>query len=217
MPSRLHWDLFIYFNNLYFFIIIVGQLNRNITMLITNKIKTLTKRQSALLTFSVAFTGSILLALLARLSIPVPFSPVPITGQTFGILFLGAVLGSRIGTLSVVLYLAEGIIGLPVFAGGSMGFLYLFGPTGGYLIGFIPAVYLVGYLSEEGWTNKFTTTFMTMIIGTAIIFVFGISWLAVTAGFETALTIGLYPYLPGAAVKIILASTIVYSINRFNR
>lgn len=195
----------------------MGQLNRNITMLITNKIKTLTERQSALVTFSVAFTGSILLALLARLSIPVPFSPVPITGQTFGILFLGAVLGSRIGTLSVVLYLAEGIIGLPVFAGGSMGFLYLFGPTGGYLIGFIPAVYLVGYLSESGWANKFTTTFMTMIIGTAIIFVFGISWLAVTAGFETALTIGLYPYLPGAAVKIILASTIVYSINRFNR
>lgn len=195
----------------------MGQLNRNITMLITNKIKTLTERQSALFTFSVAFTSSLLLALLARLSIPVPFSPVPITGQTFGILFLGAVLGSRIGTLSVVLYLAEGIIGLPVFAGGSMGFLYLFGPTGGYLIGFIPAVYLVGYLSEEGWTNKFTTTFMTMIIGTAIIFVFGISWLSVTAGIGTALTIGLYPYLPGAAVKIILAAVVVYSINRFNR
>lgn len=177
----------------------------------------LIKSKSLTANIVIALSGSLLLALLARLSIPVPFSPVPITGQTFGILFLGAVLGSRIGTLSVVLYLAEGIIGLPVFAGGSMGFLYLFGPTGGYLIGFIPAVYVVGYLSEEGWTNKFTTTFMTMIIGTAIIFVFGISWLAVTAGIETALTIGLYPYLPGAAVKIILASTIVYSINRFNR
>lgn len=178
--------------------------------------KQLIKSKSLTTNIVIAFTGSILLALLARLSIPVPFSPVPITGQTFGILFLGAVLGSRIGTLSVVLYLAEGIIGLPVFAGGSMGFLYLFGPTGGYLIGFIPAVYVVGYLSEEGWTNKFTTTFMTMIIGTAIIFVFGISWLTVTGGFETALSIGLYPYLPGATVKIILATVIIYSINHVN-
>lgn len=177
----------------------------------------LIKSKSLTTTIVIAFSGSILLALLARLSIPVPFSPVPITGQTFGILFLGGILGSRIGTLSVVMYIVEGIIGLPVFAGGTAGFLYLLGPTGGYLIGFVPAVYLVGYLSEKGWTNKFTATFLTMIFGTSVIFIFGISWLAVTAGFETALSIGLYPYLPGAAVKIILASVIVCSINRINK
>ena len=77
-------------------------------MIITNKIETLTKYQSVAVTISVAFAGSLLLAVLARLSIPVPFSPVPITGQTFGILFLGAVLGSRIGTLSVIMYISEG-------------------------------------------------------------------------------------------------------------
>jgi len=186
-------------------------------MLITNKIETLTKHQSAAITISAAFTGSLLLALLAHLSIPVPFSPVPITGQTFGILFLGAMLGSRIGTLSVIMYISEGLMGLPVFAGGTMGFLYLLGPTGGYLLGFIPAVYLVGYLSEQGWINNFTSAFLTMTIGTSVIFIFGISWLAITAGLGTALSIGLYPYLPGAAVKIILASGIVYSINRFNK
>ncbi|MFC1786312.1 biotin transporter BioY, partial [Candidatus Neomarinimicrobiota bacterium] len=119
-------------------------------MLITNKIETRTKYQSVAVTISIAFAGSLLLAVLARLSIPVPFSPVPITGQTFGILFLGVILGSRIGTLSVIMYISEGLIGLPVFAGGTMGFLYLLGPTGGYLIGFIPAVYLVGYISEQG-------------------------------------------------------------------
>ena len=179
--------------------------------------KQLIKSKSLTANIVIALSGSILLALLARLSILVPFSPVPITGQTFGILFLGAILGSRLGVLSVIAYISEGLIGLPVFAGGTAGFLYLLGPTGGYLIGFIPAVYLVGYLAEKGWTNKFTTTFITMIICTVIIFIFGISWLAVTAGFKTALSIGLYPYLPGAAVKIILATVIIYSINRFNR
>ncbi len=179
--------------------------------------KQLNKSKSLTANIVIVLSGSILLALLARLSIPVPFSPVPITGQTFGILFLGAMLGSRIGTLTVITYIFEGLIGLPVFAGGTMGFLYLLGPTGGYLIGFIPAVYLVGYLSEKEWANNFSSTFLTMIIGTSVIFTFGISWLAVTAGFETALAIGLYPYLPGAAVKIILATVIIYSINRINR
>lgn len=89
---------------------------------------------------AIVLSGSIFLALLARLSIPVPFSPVPITGQTFGILFLGTVLGSRLGVLSVIAYISEGLVGLPIFAGGAAGFLYLLGPTGGYLIGFIPAV-----------------------------------------------------------------------------
>ena len=186
-------------------------------MIITNKIETLTKYQSVAVTISVAFAGSLLLAVLARLSIPVPFSPVPITGQTFGILFLGAVLGSRIGTLSVIMYISEGLMGLPVFAVGSMGFLYLLGPTGGYLIGFIPAVYLVGYLSEQGWISNFTSAFLTMTIGTSVIFIFGISWLAITARFGTALSIGLYPYIPGAIIKIVLATVTVYSINHYNK
>ena len=200
-----------------FITIIAGQLNKDTNILKSNKIEILSKQHSTLITISIALVGSILLALLARLSIPIPFSPVPITGQTFGILFLGALLGSRIGTLSVIMYLFEGVIGLPVFAGGTMGLLYLFGPTGGYLIGFIPAVFLVGYLSENGWSDKFATALITMIFGTFIIFIFGISWLTATAGFGTALTIGLYPYLPGAVLKIVLATVAVYSINRFSK
>ncbi len=177
----------------------------------------LIKSKSLTTNLAIVLSGSIVLALLARLSIPVPFSPIPITGQTFGILFLGALLGSRLGMLSVIMYIMEGTIGIPVFAGGTAGFMYLLGPTGGYLIGFIPAVYLVGYLAEKEWTNNFTTTFITMIIGTVNIFVFGIIWLAVTAGFETALKIGLYPYISGAAVKIFFATVVVYSLNRFNK
>ncbi len=177
----------------------------------------LIKSKSLTTNIVIAFSGSILLALLARLSIPVPFSPIPITGQTFGVLFLGALLGSRLGMLSVIMYIMEGLVGLPIFAGGAAGFLYFLGPTGGYLIGFIPAVYIVGYLSEKGWTNNFVTTFLTMIFGTTIIFLFGIIWLAVTAGFETALSIGLYPYLPGAAVKIIFVTVVVFSLNHYNK
>jgi biotin transport system substrate-specific component len=177
----------------------------------------LIKSKSLTVNLVIALSGSLLLSLLARLSIPVPFSPVPITGQTFGILFLGAVLGSRIGTLSVIMYISEGLMGLPVFAGGTMGFLYLLGPTGGYLIGFIPAVYLVGYFSERNWTIKFTTTLITMLLGTSVIFFFGISWLTVTAGLKMALSVGLYPYLTGAGIKVILATVIVYSLNHVNK
>lgn len=186
-------------------------------MLISNKIETLTRPQSILVTISLAVAGSILLALLARLSIPIPFSPVPITGQTFGVLFLGALLGCRIGTLSVIMYIVEGMLGLPVFAGLSVGFLYLFGPTGGYLIGFIPAAFTVGYFIEKGFSNRVLTTFLTMVIGTLVIFIFGVSWLAVTAGIQKALIIGFYPYLIGAGIKIILATIIVYSINKITR
>ena len=179
--------------------------------------KQLIKSNSLTVNLAIAFSGSLLLALLARLTVPIPFSPVPITGQTFGILFLGAALGSRIGTFSVIMYIFEGLIGLPVFAGGTMGLLYLLGPTGGYLIGFIPAVYIIGYFSEQGSKNSFTFTFLTMVSGTIIIFIFGISWLTVTAGLGTAISIGLYPYIPGAIIKIILATITVYSTNRFNK
>ena len=183
-------------------------------MLLTNKIKFLNREQTLASTISISLVGSILLALLARLSIPVPFSPVPITGQTFGVLLLGGLLGCRMATLSVIFYIFEGMIGLPVFAGGSLGIFYLLGPTGGYLLGFIPAAYLVGYLSERGWNKKLSLTIMSMIIGTAIIFLFGVSWLSFSAGVVTAITIGFIPYLIGAVIKIVLAALIVLSATK---
>jgi len=183
-------------------------------MLLTNKIKQLTKEQTFALSVGISFAASILLALLARLSIPVPFSPVPITGQTFGVLFLGGLLGRRLATLSIIIYIFEGMIGMPVFAGGSLGPLYLLGPTGGYILGFIPSAYLVGYLSENGWNRNVLLTSISMVIGTFLIFLFGVSWLSFTAGLNTAILIGFIPFLPGAVVKIALATVIVYSINR---
>lgn len=186
-------------------------------MLITNKIEQLSKERTIALSIGISFAGSLLLALLARLSIPVPFSPVPITGQTFGVLFLGGILGSRLATLSISIYILEGIIGIPVFAGGSLGPLYLLGPTGGYILGFIPAAYIVGYLSENGWNKKLFTTIITMAIGTSLIFVFGVSWLSFSAGLNTAVSIGLIPYLTGAVIKISLAAISIYSIDKLSK
>jgi len=186
-------------------------------MLITNKLNSRSKTHSTATSFAIAIVGSVLLALLARLSIPVPFSPVPITGQTFGVLLLGGMLGSRLATMTVLIYLFEGAIGLPVFAGGSLGFLYLLGPTGGYLIGFIPAAYLVGLLSKKEWNANIAKSILMMTLGTAIIFIFGVSWLSVTAGIMNAATIGLVPYLPGAVVKISIAAIILFSLNKVTK
>jgi biotin transport system substrate-specific component len=186
-------------------------------MLITNKLNSLTRTQSLATSFTIAIVGSILLALLARLSIPVPFSPVPITGQTLGVLLLGGLLGSRLATITILTYIFEGAIGLPVFAGGSLGFLYLLGPTGGYLIGFIPAAYFIGLLSERGWNSKIGSSILAITLGTAIIFIFGVSWLSVTAGITNAISIGLVPYLPGAVVKISLATIILFSLNKVTK
>jgi biotin transport system substrate-specific component len=183
-------------------------------MLLTNNIKTLSREQTIVSTLIISFISSILLALLARLSFPVPFSPVPITGQTFGVLMLGGLLGSRLSTYSVILYIFEGIIGLPVFAGGSVGLFYLLGPTGGYLIGFIPAAFMVGYLSEKGWNQKLFLTLLSMTIGTIIIFIFGVSWLSISTGIITAITIGFIPYTFGAVIKIALAAIFVFSVNK---
>ena len=105
-------------------------------------------------------------------------------------------------------------MGLPVFAAGSLGVVYLLGPTGGYILGFIPATYIVGYTTDNGWNKNLITILISMIVGTSIVFVFGVSWLSFSAGLTTAITIGLLPYLPGALIKISLAALLIYSINR---
>jgi biotin transport system substrate-specific component len=99
-------------------------------------------------------TGSVFIALLAQVAIPLPFSPVPITGQTFAVLLVGVLLGSRRGGLGVLLYLLEGAAGLPFFAGGTAGLARLAGPTGGYLVGFVVAAIVVGLLAERGWDRR---------------------------------------------------------------
>lgn len=150
--------------------------------------------------------GSLLIALLAQVSIVVPFSPVPITGQTLGVLLVAMALGRLKGALTVGAYLLEGAAGLPVFANGAGGAQHLAGPTGGYLAGFLVAAYVVGWLAERSWDRTIGRSLVAMAVGTAIIFMCGASWLALFVGWENTAAMGVYPYLPGGLVKICIAA-----------
>ncbi len=151
-------------------------------------------------------TGSLFVAALAQVKIPLPFTPVPLTGQTFAVLLVGAVLGSRRGAASLLLYLAQGAIGLPVFAGGASGLLYLSGPTGGYLVGFVGAAHLVGLLAERGLDRRFRSAWTVFLVGEVAIYLFGVAWLSVFLGLQQAMVAGLLPFLVGDAIKLVAAA-----------
>lgn len=155
--------------------------------------------------------GSILIALAARIAIPLPFSPVPITGQTLAVLLVGALLGSRQGALSLLLYLLEGAMGLPVFAGGTGGLIRLLGPTGGYLMGFVAAAFVTGWLAEHQWDRRFRSNFLAMLVGNIVIYAFGLPWLARFVGTDKVLALGFYPFIPGDLIKLVIATAVLPS------
>ena len=152
--------------------------------------------------FVLVFAGSVLLAFSAKVQIP--FWPVPMTMQTFVVLLIGMAYGARLGAATVGLYLAQGAIGLPVFATGS-GLGYMVGPTGGYLAGFLMASYAIGYLARLGWDRSMAKTLAAMLAGTLLIFTPGILWLSSFIGFEKAVAAGLIPFLLSESLKIMLA------------
>ena len=151
--------------------------------------------------------GSLFVAALAQVEIPLPFTPVPITGQTFGVLLVGAALGSKRGAASLTLYLAEGALGLPFFAGGAHGLSVLTGATAGYPLGFIGAAYVIGRLAEKGLERSVRTSFIPFLVGTVLIYACGVTWLAVMLGsWSKAVTFGLIPFLIGDIIKLLAAS-----------
>ena len=166
-------------------------------------------RREALIYDLVMVVGaSVFIALSAQIAIPVPFSPVPISLQTFAVVLTGAFLGSRLGSLAVVAYLLEGAVGLPVFAQAHFGLIHLAGPTGGYLLGFIPAAYVTGLLAERGNENSLLRAMLIISAGTGIIFICGLTWLSMVLNRSEVLILGFYPYLPGAILKITTAAVI---------
>ena len=141
-----------------------------------------------------------------------PIGPVPIVLQNLFIFLAGLLLGSRWGMASVGIYLLAGACGLPVFAGGMGGIGRLIGPTGGYLIGFIPAVYLIGLISEKHKRPTFDV--LAMICGTIVIYICGVSWLKIVTAmtWAKAMGVGMLPFLPGDALKIAVAVPIVRAL-----
>ena len=152
--------------------------------------------------------GVLLIALGAKISILLPDNPVPITGQTFGVLVAGGALGFRRGIAAAGIYVLLGVVGLPFFAFGDTGIQILWGARGGYLIGFIVAAAIVGRLAELGWDRNILGAVGAMLIANAAIYVIGVPWLAVTAGFgpEEAIAKGFLAFLVGDAIKLALAA-----------
>ncbi len=164
------------------------------------------KKHAALYDIALVIGGSLLIGLCAQVKILLPFSPVPITGQTFAVLMIGALLGPWRGSLAVLSYIMEGVAGLPVFALGG-GFTVLIGPTGGYLLGFIPAAYLTGLLARKGWDRRIGTTILAMVLGNIVIYAFGLLWLCCLMGINRSVpAVGLYPFVVGDLLKIALAA-----------
>jgi len=162
---------------------------------------------------------------LTALSAQSPFyiGPVPSPGQPFAVLLAGALLGSKRGALSQLTYLAVGAMGAPVFAGWMGGPAVLLGPTGGYLVGFVAAAFVVGLLAERGWDRRIWSMALAMLIGSIVIYAFGLTWLASwLARFSpesSVLAVGLYPFIPGDSIKLVLAAVALPSgwalVNRF--
>jgi biotin transport system substrate-specific component len=151
--------------------------------------------------------GALFVAILAQVKIPLPFTPVPLTGQTFAVLLVAAALGSKRGAASMALYIALGVLGLPVFAGGAAGLAYLSGATLGYLVGFVLAAYTIGLLAERGLERSFRTSLLPFLVGTIVIYACGVAWLTVLLGsFGKAVTVGLVPFIFGDVIKLVAAA-----------
>jgi biotin transport system substrate-specific component len=169
---------------------------------------------SQVLIKEIAFIMSAVLMLAALSRITIPLLPVPVTGQTLGVLLMGMMLGRKRALAAILSYLALGIIGFPVFAAGSFGIATLVGPTGGYLLGFIPAAYILGFLGDKGWYNKAYTAIAALVIGHTIVFTFGLLWLANFTGWNAVLTTGFVPFVPGAVIKTLVAFALIPIIKR---
>ncbi|HEY7189599.1 MAG TPA: biotin transporter BioY [Vicinamibacterales bacterium] len=169
---------------------------------------------------------SVLTAAAAQISVPLPFTDVPLTLQPMVVLIGGLALGGRLGMASQILYLAAGIAGLPVFAASATlppGPLRLLGPTGGYLMAYPFAAFITGWLAERGLDRRYAGSFIAMLAGLALIFVSGLSWLAFfarpvgggsPAGLDAALATGLYPFLVADIVKLAIAAGLVPAVWR---
>ncbi|MGI8915634.1 MAG: biotin transporter BioY [Chloroflexota bacterium] len=166
-------------------------------------------RSSWLVRVGLVGAGTAFVAAAARIAVPLPFTPVPITAQTLAVLLVGALYGSRLGFATLLAYLAEGLAGLPVFHQGTAGPAVLFGPTGGYLIGFALAAFLVGLLLERNGRPRLPATAAAFLLGDALLNAVGALWLAHFVGAGHAWTDGVLPFIPGEIIKITIATVVL--------
>ena len=168
------------------------------------------KKYQILRFLALAFLGTLILALSAK--IKVPFYPVPMTLQTLAVFGIAAAYGQRLAVATVALYLIEGLLGFPVFASEAAGPTYVFGPTGGYLAGFLLAAYIVGTAADWGWSRQPVKMFGAMLLADALVFLVGFSWLAMAIGAAKAFQFGVVPFLLSDLLKIALATVAVAAL-----
>ena len=168
-------------------------------------------RSNLLVDVLLVVAGAGLVSLAAQIEIPLGFTPVPISGQTFAVLLVGASLGPLLGAMSLLLYLGVGLVGAPVYSGGEGGWEVFHGATGGYLVGFVAAAVLTGWLAERRWDRRFNSAVAAMLSGSVVIYLFGLPWLAreIGTGLEGTLEAGLYPFVVGDLIKLYLAGMLL--------
>ena len=180
-----------------------GALVDVISSSLTNGARTRSAAASWLREAALALAGVALIALSARLIIPLPFTPVPVTGQTFAVLLLAAAYGARRGLATVALYILAGVAGLPVFAAIPYTASY------GYIAGFALAAVVVGWLAEHGWDRSFPRAIAAMLAGEAAIYLCGLVWLSHFTGWSNVIALGFTPFLAGDALKLLAAALLL--------
>ncbi len=178
--------------------------------LVIDKLKS--KRYPIAFNIGIVLLGTMLLAMLSKITVFLPFTPVPVTGQTFGVILIAMLFGAKRSVITMLTYIAEGLAGLPVFAGSTLGIARIVGPTGGYILGFVVAAYVVGFLADKGWTKSFFKVFIASAIGSIVIYVFGVARLNMFLGFEKAIVSGVVPFIIGDLVKIFMITIIMKSL-----
>ena len=179
--------------------------------ILINKLKTFENINSNVVNILLVLFGTILLAISAKIQLP--FWPVPMTMQTFVIFLIGMTYSVRLSFITVSIYLFEGALGLPVFASGG-GIAYLVGPTSGYLYGMLISSVVISYLANLGFSKTYFKTSITLLIGSFVIFLFGILYLGSIIGYEKAIFAGLLPFIPSEIFKIALAVSLIPTIQK---
>lgn len=167
---------------------------------------------------ALVFAGALFMALMTQIEVPVPGSPVPITGQTLAVVTCGAALGANRGALAMLLFASAGLF-LPIYSDGGSGFDHIAGATGGYIIGFIAAAYAVGYLAERGADRKVLVAFASFVVGQLIVFGVGVPWLKVSADmpWSEAIHDGFTIFIVGGLIKAAIAAAVIPSAWRLVR
>jgi biotin transport system substrate-specific component len=168
-------------------------------------------RSTLLTDVLLVLAGTGFVALAAQVSFDIPGTPVPITGQTFAVVLVGASLGALLGLASLGLYLFVGALGAPVYADAHHGWDVLTGPTGGYIIGFVLAAVVTGWLAQQRWDRRFSSAVAAMLTGNVLIYAVGLPWLAIDQdlGFTDTMEAGLAPFIPGDLLKLYLAGALL--------